>query len=590
MPTDDRTPPLPAPADAGDATPPAPRESLPADRLGVFIESIAYRTWLTAIVLAAVLLQVALVVSSPPIAPDGVTFCTMAQGLPNHPLETMRASAQHPGFPALVVIGRFLVMPFVSPNSVYSWIWGARLVSGVFGVLVILAAWRLADRTFGRRAAIVTAALVAVLPVFRRNAADALSDSTHLFLYLVAAMLVLEGLERRQRHWFIFAGVASGLAYWVRPEGFSVALVTACFLPLWAWFTQKLRPRSVVEFAGLTLLAAVLVALPYMISIGGFSAKITAKERLYSESKVTSHKSQVNNTVLAETSSRVVPVAGAKEELKDLDEQAPARRGFLALAGGSIWALVGVVAQAFCWVLVAPLIAGGFVRDPRSERTAAHAFVLSLVGFHVLLLFWLYWAGGYMAERHVMVIAALATPRVAAGLLWIADWIGEHLPENVADRIARYYSGSFLAGPNNWLAGALLAVAAIIPVWRTLDALYPDEAPVVQAALELQVYAKPGDKVVSNSPYVPFYAQLPGHVITKWDVASPKFTLAGLGSPYRFVVFNAQEPPFRAWWLDQIAERYERLTPTAVTAKHVRAFILRTALPPTLPPPPRAGT
>jgi hypothetical protein len=43
--------------------------------------------------------------------------------------------------------------------------------------------------------------------------------------------------------------------------------------------------------------------------------------------------------------------------------------------------------------------------------------------FHALLLVWLYYAGGYIDDRHLMPIVALALPTAGAGTVLLAAWI-----------------------------------------------------------------------------------------------------------------------------------------------------------------------
>ena len=613
MPSELRPNDLPSPAatsvDAPDVTSTAPDPDGigPAERFAASAESTPYRTWLLSVVALTVVLQVVLVSTSPPIAPDGITFLNIARALAGYPtrveelqpgavpfidgtgrlvypfpspvpldaVDVLRRTDQHPGYPALVIVGRFLVLPLVPAASVNSWIWGARLVSGIFGVLAVLAVWRLASRLFDRRTALVAAALIAVLPLFRRNAADALSDSPHLVLYLVAVMFAVEAVLRRQARWFALTGAASGLAFWVRPEGLSVAVAVAAMLPLWAWRTKKLRPRSVVKFAALTLLVAALVAGPYVLLSGRLSGKF-----LY----------------LLPSSS---PQAAA-ESAPTASAAAVSAGPVLAAAGSPAWVpvrlrplhkFVGEAGQGLMWVLVLPLAVGMFVRDPQHQRKAGHQLVLWLVVVHMLLCLWLYSAKNYMDERHVMVIVAMALPRTAAGILLMARWASR-----------RFFADALQADRRSaWIAAGLLAVAGSVALWRTLAPVHADDAPLAKAGQELKAVValesaarRPAggrsggdDWILSNSPYVAFYAQLPGHVISERELASPAFTLTAVRSPFRFVVIDVRGDPSIESRLGEIENRYLPYNPASFREKQVRMFLLRAvSLTPDVPPSP----
>jgi hypothetical protein len=576
----------PAPAPAREASAPgapvARADAPPSEPdVAAAVEAVPYKTWLIAAVLLAVLLQIILVVGSPAIAKDGITFIEMAKGLTRSPVETMRAADQHPGFPAMVVVGRWLVLPFVPSDSIFSWIWGARLVSGVFGILVIIPAWLLANRTFDRRAAIVAAFVVALLPLFRRNAADALSDSPHLFFYLLAVWLAVEGAARRQWKWFLGVGAASGLAFWIRPEGLSPVVVMACLLPFWAWRTRKLRARSVVLFVLVMALGAAAVMAPYRILAGKFTSKITNKEYLLPQAGAGGGEARFETNALQPARPPLGP--GGRMELvanvdKSVPRSVPGTKAAPAeperiprpwwVAVDALVETVMEVAHSLRWVLVVPLFAGVFFRDRRRDRDASHAIVIGMVAFHALLLIGLYYAGGYLSDRHVMPIVLLAVPRVSAGMLLLAGWVSRAILRADDTNLDRR---------RGWVVAAFLAAFAVLAAPWTLAPLHPEEIPVIETSLGLKVHAKPGDQVLSNSVYVPFYSQIPGRTIAKRDASA--LNLSKAAQRYRFVVLDGQADPFRTVWLDQLSERYEELHLIGARERGIHAFILRPALP-----------
>ncbi|HUW57289.1 MAG TPA: hypothetical protein VMZ92_11700, partial [Planctomycetota bacterium] len=121
------------------------------------------RKWLLAAVLFALLIEGVLLVRSPAVARDGITFIVLARDFAKDPVATMRYADQHPGFLAMILAGRWSVSPLVPRDSVFSWVWGARLASGLFGPLIVVVAWLLAKRAFDDRTAALTAIFVAVL-------------------------------------------------------------------------------------------------------------------------------------------------------------------------------------------------------------------------------------------------------------------------------------------------------------------------------------------------------------------------------------------------------------------------------------------
>ena len=544
----------------------------------------SFRKWLLAALLLALLFQVILVVRSPAVARDSITFISVAKRLVGEPVETMRRADQHPGFPAMILAGRWLVSPLVPPDSVFSWVWGARLVSGIFGLLVLIAVWLLAKHTFDERIAAITAIGVAVLPEFRQNAADALSDMPHLFFYLLAVWVVSQGMIRRRWGWFLVAGALSGLAYWIRPEGLSVAIVTVVVLPLWAWRWRTMKPRKVLLSVGAVLLATLLVSLPYWILAGKISSKIASKAGLGASRekgvrtllpvgpKGASHKrvltpfspSLPEGSVPgadADTASAPVPPADGQPG-DDADD-------FWEAAGAAVVEMMRKSAQSVRWVLILPFAVGVFaVRRPRTDQVP-RILIVALIAFHVLLLVWLYHVGGYISHRHLMPGILLVTPWIASGGLLIAEKICSLLPERKgvgADR----RRGVVLV--------VLLAALAAALSPRTLRPLHAREIPAMEVALWLAGRAQPGDTVLSNSPYVPFFSELPGRFVTRRE-GMAGIDLSKIAPPCRYVVLDKGIRGYRPEWPTQLGDRYEPVTVPGVRGGDVRTFILRSKPP-----------
>jgi hypothetical protein len=549
------------------------------------------RRWLLASILLAVLYQAILVATSPAIQKDGITFISLAKDMTVSPVQAMRQYDQHPGYPLMILAGRTLVLPLVRPESLLSWIWGARLVSGVFGVLVIAAVWLLARRVFDRRAADVAAILVAVLPLFRENASDVLSDTPHLFFYVLAVWLLIEGLTRRGWWWFVWAGMSSGLAYWIRPEGLSVVIVGTAVLLLWGWQRRIMPPAKVLSCVSALLIAGAAVSVPYPILSGKFSSKITNKEYLQPAPAVGERAVpvvlavlQARDTSVEERGKQVAsppkpagPVAHSTPTAGGTAQDHDA--GFLQVVWAGISLLARDLAQGLRWVLLVPLflplalrvlmVLG--VRTPASPRSReeARVLVIGLIVFHALLLSWLFYAGRYISQRHIMTSIMILMPWVASVVIFISEKLSTLLDrrdEQWVEKRARLILGVLL----------LALVAVITP--RTLRPLHSGEIPVIETSTWLSVQAKPGDQVISNSPYVSFFAQMPGRVITRSDADAGK-NLSDVGLPYRFAVFDLNEDPFVEEWLAQLSGRYEPLPVIGVPGSAGRIVVLRLKAP-----------
>jgi 4-amino-4-deoxy-L-arabinose transferase-like glycosyltransferase len=161
-----------------------------------------------AIAVAALALRLAVAESLPLIDADGVTYVTLARqfqetGSPFHPLF-------HPLYPICIS----LVQPWVG-----DWEAAGRLVSAVFGSLVILPAFVLARAVVGRQAALLAVALIAVHPLLVQSSTAVLCEATYTFLLVSGMLAARRALTTGPGGLVLLAGVLFGLAYLVRPEG-----------------------------------------------------------------------------------------------------------------------------------------------------------------------------------------------------------------------------------------------------------------------------------------------------------------------------------------------------------------------------------
>ena len=509
-------------------------------------------TWLVAGVLLAVVFQSLVVSLSPAIARDGITFIQIAQACCDDPTGTMQSVDQHPGYPAMILAGRWLVSPLVDAGGIFSWIWGARLASGLFGVLTLVAVWLVARRIFNETTAGIAVIYVAVLPVFRLNAADALSDTPHLFFYLLATWLAVEGLVRKRWVWFLGAGASAGVAYWVRPEGLSVVIVTAAVLPLWAWRRRDMTVRTVVLFLVVMVLTTVVVVSPYCMISGKLTSKATTKPYL----------SPPQNAGALPTGG--FSSAGVLDVLA-LEQTDPGERSVWGLLCDGVVELAIKGGQSLRWVVVLPLVLGLVIGGCSRSDPRGRALIAGLLLLHLALLAWVYYAGRYMSQRHLMPPLALLMPWVAWGTELFAHGvcrlIGIREPEKL--RLARPV-----------VVAVLLLPLVISMVPRMLSPIHADEVPLIETSLVLGQQAKEGDRVITNSKYVLFYSRVPGSYIGRL-APEPVLRPSQAGPPFRFVVINLQTDPLPPEWEEVFESKYTSKQFLGIRAKGVRTLILR---------------
>jgi hypothetical protein len=490
-----------------------PTELRTADR-----ERAVARTSLIAALILAAGLQGVLAFRSMLIAKDGVHFIGIARSLRDAPRAVMAEEDQHPGFPALLLGAHYLVAPFLK-DPTFSWIAAARIVGGITGLLTLLLVWRISDRLLGGYAAAMAAFIFAVQPMFRENAVDAMSDTPHLFFYMLGVWMACEGLLRGRWRWFPAAGASSALAYWIRPEGIGVAVVTTGMLAVFMLF-RKGRRIYYLTGAGATLAAAVLIMSPYVAVKGSLTSKKQIRPEIFQ-------------------SLSAVPPAVASRRPNE-GRIVCASVGWLAALGKP--ELVALrCAEGFRYILLLPLAVGLFAGGRRVPRDPAR-FLLALAGVHLVLLLTLSALAGYVSARHTMPIVAVAMPWIGLGSWRVLAWVGRWVPGRERAAKALGHTGSVL------LAG-LVVVAPMTP--RAARPLHRGHVAFARIGLELRLRASPGDRVLSNSPYVGFFADLESNY--QRDIRLPQVVEnPRLALPYRFIVIDRRADSFSERWIDTL--------------------------------------
>ncbi len=488
----------------------------------------AQQYWsLLAGVLLVAALQLALVVRSPIIAKDGMHYIDTAKALTADPLLLLRSDDQPPGYSALILIGQRCVAA-LGGEGLSSWIIGGRLITGLFGLLAATMLWFLTRLAFDTRTAGVAIFIVAVLPIFRESASDVLRDTPHLVLLLLSAYFLIRHLRTGQLLPLVLTGTLNGLSYWIRPEGVVVWAAGALLLIFGGANTPASGRRLVVARLAVLTLPTALLVLPGPLLMGTIGSR-GAVGVLGTEDWI--------GTVLAH------PVS--------------------TMAGMAV-DLIGDFAYGLRYVLLPVLALGLFGRrrlraDPVVSRVAVLLVVIHtclLVGFHLVL--------GFSSQRYVMLPVALSIPWVAAGAVRLAQLPGSVKSDHSAFSYARNHQNRLL------VLLVLAFVAGMLP--RTLRPLHRQREELVSVAHWLKGQAIAGDCVLSNSPYVPFYAELPGEIVTTRP--GPAQFEKERACRCRFAVFDTGSSDYDARWLSALSDRGRHLDSDIPAVRQGRIVVL----------------
>jgi hypothetical protein len=501
-------------------------------------------TWLFAAVALAAAVEIALAARSPVIARDGATFIAIARQLARSPVEAIRGADQHPGYPALIVAARRVIGLFGPADDLRAWTLAARLPAMLFGLLNVLMLWCWVRRAFDGRAAGVAAVFFAILPIFSENAADTVSDAPHLFFYLLSAWLITEGIVRRRFRLFPLAGVSSGLAYWIRPEGLEPVLVGAGVIVLLAVRRHEKPLPALAWLAGL-LVAAGIVAAPYACLKG----KLTSKKDFLVIVRSESAESEVRGGAGLPPATPPSLAAAQPAPVHAVVQPIP-RPGLLVALAKAVGTLADEYAHALRYFLLFPLAAGIFCAGAPKAQPRPKLFLAALAGFNILLLILLYLVAGYIAGRHAMPLLCVSLAWVGGGTIWLGEELSGRLASSRSAAAARLSPGL--------IVGVLVAAPVLALLPRSLRPLHEGYLPVVQAARWIGDHAQPGDEILTNTVYGTFYSRLPGRVLGVYETIPDSFKQDRFW-PYRFVLLDRTASSFQRVQMAELLKSHEPL-------------------------------
>lgn len=136
-----------------------------------------------------------------------------------------------------------------------------KLVSTLFGILMILPVYFLGKRIFDEKVAFYASLFLVVHPYVRRFSGDVLKESTYLFFLVTALWFAWRTIQNEKKYPFLFISLLSVIAYLVRPDGVEVVLIVFFYVLFIKKFSMPGEKTKVILFL---LLSSVVLLLPYL--------------------------------------------------------------------------------------------------------------------------------------------------------------------------------------------------------------------------------------------------------------------------------------------------------------------------------------
>lgn len=422
------------------------------------------REWLALLllVLVALGLRMAQIAATEVTTRDSIAFIRFAWQLEHRPTaSTLRQNKHHPLYPVAVLAASKVIRPFYSGNLPRAMELSTQAVNLVVAACLAVAMYFLGRELFGPAVGFWGALLFQVLPASGRLLGDGLSEPLFWLWAALALFAGTRGLRQKHVGWLVAMGAFSGLAYLTRPEGLLLPAVCGVVLLVWGW--QQDRRRALFQSA-CVLAALLVIAAPYMITIGGLTGKPSASNAI--------------------DPSRSDGVWGPKERAGVVASPLPLAMWNTDPSGRRwLWAGYAVVSclnQAFFHGLTLLVLIGLLAH--RRLRPGDPAFaLLALLGVLMLALgYRLAQSNGYLSERHLMLF-------VVPGMFWLALGL---------DTLARCL-------PSRWPVPAFLLLLLAVGGVMTVRPLHPDRSGFRQAGEWIARNTLPGDRLFD--PYAHAY-------------------------------------------------------------------------------------
>jgi Dolichyl-phosphate-mannose-protein mannosyltransferase len=403
----------------------------------------------------------------------------------------LRGTQYHPGYPATILAMSRLVRPLTGADLVTGMQLSAQWASIVSGILLVIPMFLLGREFFEQRISFWATLLFQCLPTCSRVLADGLSESLFLLLSSTSFLFAAKSLRNGSLLGLAVSGLAGGLAYLTRPEGAALVVATGLVVLLMQAFRASRCSLGRLCLRGVSLATpALLVAVPYMLVIGHF----TAKQSALSVVQVASLEGTADSAEPQPQGVRPLVVVNLPLAIWKLDD-----RGSSNPYIWTLWAFSGVLVRAFFYVLWVPALIGLWVYRDRVTGFPG-IWVMVLVNLALMAaLFRIAVNLGYISDRHLMLLVLCLSYWTVAGIVILgqrlAAWqqLRHGLQEN-----ARWK-------PHYWSL-LLLVVLTGIPLGKSLQPLHDNRVGFRMAGYWIRENTNPNDPLVDPLGWTYYYA------------------------------------------------------------------------------------
>lgn len=383
-----------------------------------------------------------------------------------------------------------------------------RLVSVLFGALLIVPIYFLSKRIYNNKVAIISSILVAFYFILIQYSVEVLSESMYTFLIATGVLIGYIALVEQKTFFYFLAGIIFGLCYLTRAEGigyiFILILMTGIF---WLINQKRERKRKLFICSIMLILGLFIVSAPYLVFFhdqtghwivgqkGGVS--LEAGEAMLSKDPLAREKALCG---LTEDGTRMKGhffLIGEMEKVNKFDYiiHHPIARAkvYVINAGTEYYSTIPSIFPA----LLILLIGVGLFRGEWTRERFKKEFYMASVVVYPLLLYPL----SHIEPRYLISVLPIAIIWSANGINELQEWLHENIADLKIDWLKQRLIFKNLV--------FVIVLLSLIPLIALIPFHYYSDQPTEhkEAGLWMKENVPQNPVIMAKRPYIAFYAE-----------------------------------------------------------------------------------
>lgn len=383
-----------------------------------------------------------------------------------------------------------------------------RLVSVLFGTLLIVPVYFLSKRIYNKKIAIISSSLVVFYFILIQYSIEVLSESIYTFLITFGVLIGYIALVEQKNILYLLAGITFGLCYLARAEGIGYIFILILMMGIFWLINQKREPKRKLFICSILLILGLfIISTPYLVFFhdqtghwivgqkGGVSLEYG--EAMLSKDPLAREKALCG---LTEDGTRMKGHFFLINEMEKVNKfdyiiHHPKERAkvYVINAGTEYYSTIPSI---FPPLLILLIGVGLFRREWTRERFKKEIYMASVVVYPLLL-----YPLSHIEPRYLVPILPIAIIWSANGITELQNWLDQNTADLKIDWLKQRLIFKNIVFVIILLS--LISMTALIPFHYYSD--QPTEHK--EAGLWMKENVPKNPVIMAKRPYIAFYAE-----------------------------------------------------------------------------------